>query len=58
MLNESWEPKRGDRIRIVDPKSVYYGQEGVVDDIGMRGQLYVRHADGRVVFHPWGYEKV
>lgn len=51
-------PKIGDRVKITDLKSTYYGREGVVVRKGNRGGFYILHEDGEEVYHPWGYEKI
>ena len=48
--------KPGDRLVITDPRSAYYGQVGTVEAKGETGGLYLKHEDGRVVYHPWGYD--
>ncbi len=50
--------KEGEMVRITDIRSVYYGQIGEVDREGKTGGLYIKHSDGQVVYHPWGFERV
>ena len=50
--------KLGDTVKITDPKSAYYGQTGIVERKGDTGGLYVKHDDGKIVYHPWGYERI
>lgn len=50
--------KAGESVVIVDPTSAYCGQIGVVDRRGDSGGLWIKHEDGQVVYHPWGYDIV
>lgn len=52
------DPKQGDKVKITDYRSTFYGQVGVCEKQGERGGWWVRHEDGRLVYHPLGYQKV
>jgi hypothetical protein len=52
------EWKKGDPVEITNTESDYYGQIGVVDDLGKKGGLWVKHTDGVTEYHPWGYKIV
>lgn len=48
--------KIGDRCEITNRVSAYYGQEGVIESFSPTGIPCVRHKDGKLVYHPWGYD--
>jgi hypothetical protein len=47
----------GETVRIVDPRSEYYEQTGVIEEVTKRGSICVLHKDQKLLFYPWGLER-
>ena len=50
--------REGEEVKITDSVSIYYGQIGIVDHEASMGGLYIKHKDGKIVLHPYGWERV
>ena len=50
--------QEGERVRIEDPRSARYGEVGTLEPHPDTGNLWVRHEDGALIFHPFGLSRV
>lgn len=53
---KDWKP--GDSAQVSDRLHPRFGEVGVVERLGETGGLWVRHQDGVLIYHPWGYDIV